>query len=126
MTAVADPSNVGDLRRFADRVARECDLSDADRFGIVTAVHEAVANALRHGSRSGRDVIQVRASAKGGTLTYFVTDQRQFKREISFLDVIGEGDFQPGYGTRIMEGLADQVYITPSARGTTVRATKRL
>lgn len=126
IAAVADPSRLADFRHFADTVARECGLSDADRFEIVSAVHEAAANALRHGSSSARDLIRVRAEVRADALIFFVSDQGTFAREISFLDMIGEGDFQARYGTRIMEGMAERVYITPSAHGTTVRASKRL
>ena len=126
MTAAADPSRVAGLRHFADAVGRECGLSDSERFEIVAAVHEAVVNALKHGSRTERDLITVRGLVRDGTLTFQVKDSGTYAREISFLDMIGEADFRPGYGTAIMEGLADRVYITPSSHGTTVRASKRL
>lgn len=125
-TAAADPARVADLRQFADAVARECGFGESDRFAIVAAVNEAVANAVQHGSRSARDAISLRAVLDGSRLTFHVRDAGTIEREVSLLDVIGGADFRPGFGTQIMEGLCDDLYILPSPSGTTVRASKRL
>ena len=125
-TAAADPARVAELRHFADAVARECGFGDSDRFEIVAAVNEALANAVQHGSRTERDVITLRAVLDRSRLTFHVRDSGTIDREVSFLDVIGGADFRPGFGTRIMEGLCDDLYIMPSPSGTTVRASKRL
>ena len=125
-TVPANPSQVAELRHFADEVAAECGFGEKERFQIVSAVNEAVANALQHGSKSERDTIGLRAVWNGSKLTFHIRDVGKFSRETSLLDVIGAADFEPRFGTKIMEGMSDELYIMPSPSGTTVRASKRL
>jgi serine/threonine-protein kinase RsbW len=118
----ASPERLGEARDFVDEVAASFDFDQDARYDIKLAATEAVSNAIRHGSRSRHDTVQLTAVERDGALTFCVADHG------TFLPNLENGDPLPeqGRGLAFIAHLMDEVCIRTGPRGTVVRFSKRL
>src|SRR5918998_983275 len=74
----ANLRRLAEVRRFADAAAADFGFGRDDCYSIRLAVTEAVTNAVRHGSSSKDDPVEVRAADEEGALTFYVRDRGRF------------------------------------------------
>jgi anti-sigma regulatory factor (Ser/Thr protein kinase) len=118
----AELSRLPDARSWADAAAEAFGFDDMVRYQIKMAVSEGVANAVEHGSTSGRDEIHLRAVAEGDLLAFYIRDSGKFIPRMS-----PRGDMpERGRGLAFLGQLMDEVDIKPSSTGTELRFCKRL
>jgi serine/threonine-protein kinase RsbW len=118
----AATQHVREARDFVDEVAAALGFDEDARFDIKLAATEAVANAIRHGSRSPRDTVRVSAIEGEGALTVSVADHGTFVPRMHNGDPLPE----QGRGLAFIAHLMDQVSIRTGDRGTVVRFSKSL
>ena len=116
----ADLKRLAEVRRFADAAAADFGLSREDCYSVRLAVTEAVTNAVKHGSSSQEDPVQVRAAEEDGSLAFYVTDRGRFIPKMSIADELPE----QGRGLTFMMQLMDEVEVRPSPDGTVIRFSK--
>jgi anti-sigma regulatory factor (Ser/Thr protein kinase) len=117
----ADLAEIKQARDFADQVAAEYGFDPNTRYELKLAMSEAVTNAIQHGSSSTTDRIEIRASAEGGALTFYVRDTGRFVVR----DRRGDDLPESGRGLEFMRRLMDEVELEPGDEGTLVRFSKR-
>ena len=113
---------LADVRAFIEDAGRELGLGPSDRYALRLAVTEAVTNAVRHGSPSDQDEVEVRAAVEGDALAIYIADSGRFVPRVALPEELAER----GRGLDFMDQLMDEVEIRPSPRGTVVRLAKRL
>lgn len=120
LTFPAAPKFLADVRRSIERLAEQAHLGRAEVNDLLTAVDEAVANAIRHGSPRGEgDMVAVVAEATPGAITVSIQDngggfQVPAAPEMPGPDALG------GRGLPLMCALADSVEVSRSGKGTRV------
>jgi anti-sigma regulatory factor (Ser/Thr protein kinase) len=118
----ADLALLREAREFAARAAADFGMTDDACYDVKLAMSEAVTNAIRHGSSSPADPINIEVAARGAALTFEVLDTGQFRPR-----VIRGGELaESGRGLEFMRVLMDEVDLQPGSRGTLMRFTKRL
>ncbi len=121
----ARPDHLGDVRRLVERLASHTSLSRAEVDDFLTAVVEAAANAIRHGSPQGE-----RSSVK--VVGHLLSDKSLCVEVRDSgtgfmappLSAMPEPDATGGRGLPLMIALADSVEVTSSPKGTTVSLKK--
>jgi len=73
MEIPADPECLAEARRFAEEATAEAGLPDPGRYLLVVAVHEAVVNAMQHGSRGGGPV-RITSCVDARAISFAVAD----------------------------------------------------
>ena len=115
------PSATRELRAAVEHVARNCRLSDADRFALQVAATEAVTNALK----AGDPPVEVTIACEGQSVDIEVQSS-------SFFSATSHGaskparDFESGRGIPIMIALVDEIEFARTRAGTRVRMRKRI
>jgi serine/threonine-protein kinase RsbW len=109
------------VRRHAEAAAADFGLGHDDRYAFVFAVNEAATNAIRHGRPDARGTIGVRFDAEGDTLICSISDSGCFRLASEDADPMAES----GRGFLLMSELTDQVELSSTCHGTTVRLHKR-
>ncbi|HYY32918.1 MAG TPA: ATP-binding protein [Gaiellaceae bacterium] len=109
-----------ELRAAVDRVARNCRLTDADRFALQVAATEAVTNALK----AGDPPVEVTIGCEGRSVDIEVQNSTVFSST-------GRGskptrEFESGRGIPIMIALVDEIEFAQTRAGTRVRMRKRV
>lgn len=117
----ADPSQLQVAREYVDEAAVDFGLWGADRYEFVFAVNEAVTNAVRHGAPYEDGTIALRIQSTDDTLICSVLDKGQFAAAQSVGSEMAEG----GRGLTFMAMLTDEIKLSSSPSGTTVRLCKR-
>jgi len=117
----ANLRRLAEVRRFADAAAADFGFGRDDRYSIRLAVTEAVTNAVRHGSSSKDDPVEVRAADEAGALAFYVSDTGRFIPKMSVTDELPE----QGRGLAFMNQLMDEVEVRPSPAGTVIRFSKQ-
>ena len=113
---------LGEVRHFADDAASEFGFTPSERYLIRLALTEAVTNAVRHGSSSEEDPVEVRTAPEGGALAFYVSDTGRFVPR----DAQGEEELpEQGRGLAFLVQLMDEVEVRPSPGGTVIRFAKR-
>ena len=121
----ADARHLIEVRRTVERLARHIRLNQAELDDLLTAVDEAVANAIRHGSPLGtKNTVWVTCRVTGDTLVVSVRDEgRGFylpsDPEMPRPEAVG------GRGLPLMCALSDTVEIARHNGGTRVTLQKR-
>lgn len=122
----AEAEHLVDVRRLVERLAGKTDLNRDQLMDLLTAVDEAVANAIRHGSPQGARslvkvichvlpsglIVEVRDSGTGFTVPH--------SSRMPGPDSIG------GRGLPLMIVLADSVEISATRKGTIVTLKKMI
>ncbi|HLY50900.1 MAG TPA: ATP-binding protein [Solirubrobacteraceae bacterium] len=110
------------VRRHAEAAALDFGFGRRERYAFVFAVNEAATNAIRHGRPDARGTIGMRFDAEGDTLVCSISDSGCF-------NLAYDGEIGPmaesGRGFRLMSELTDQVELSSTPCGTTVRLHKR-
>ena len=117
-----DPEYLADARRFAERAIEGSGLDDRSRYELVVAVHEAVVNAMEHGSASGQHVRITSCRDQRG-LSFAVADRGR--------DFILKPNTEPdldsrGRGLKLMFHYVDEISQHPRLDGKEIRMTKWL
>lgn len=118
----AELSRLPEIRDFADRIAREAGCSADASYQVKSAVNEAVANAIEHGSDRDDDEVRLEAAVEGGALVFYVRDHGTFRPRVWRGGDIAER----GRGLAFIGEMMDEVDVRPGPGGTEVRMTKRL
>ena len=123
ITVPADLAHLARVRRFVDRACRGYGFSARDRFHIMLATSEAVANAIEHGSTAPDDPIRIEVVDEGDGLAFCVSDGGTFSLPEMLYDHSTMDE--RGRGLGFIELLMDDVSIHPSPVGTVIRFFKR-
>jgi len=118
----ARPERLGEARDWAQRAAADAGLGEADCFQVKVAISEAVANAIQHGSPRVGDSIQINAFESDGSLNFEVRDNGTFVEPRSRATTEDES----GRGLELVTLLMDEVHITSTGEGSSLRFSKRL
>ncbi len=112
------------VRRQIECIAKQTTLSQVQLEDLLTAVDEAIANAIRHGSpNQEKSRISVSCSRQPDGLIVEVCDEGM-SSVIPTAPTMPQPDALGGRGLPLMLALADTVEITPSENGTRVRVAK--
>ena len=120
MRLPADPTALAPLRRRLGRFLATAGASEDERFDITLSVSEAAMNAIEHAYGPADAEFELEGSESAGELIVTVRDTGSWREQRS------GGKGERGRGLFIMRSLMDEVEVTPSARGTTVRLSRRL
>jgi anti-sigma regulatory factor (Ser/Thr protein kinase) len=118
---VADPSQLGEARRFADGAAARFGLEERERYEFTFAVNEAVSNAIEHGHPSPEGTIRMEVAEEDGALVFEVEDHGTFRPKAPTVDPFPER----GRGLAFMAAVVDEVDVRHGTSGTVVRLCKR-
>jgi anti-sigma regulatory factor (Ser/Thr protein kinase) len=120
----ARPEYLAEVRRAVERLGLESGLSSTKLDEFLTAVDEAVANAVRHGSPDGaRNVVRVKCLRLPAGLVVEVQDQGK-GFPVPTAPKMPAPDAPGGRGLPLMCALADSVKIASNRKGTTVTLKK--
>ena len=120
----ARPDHLAEVRKLVERLAAKTRLNKEEVEDFLTAVDEAAANAIRHGSPRGeRSLVKVVCHTLPTALIIEVSDQGA-----GFLvpgnAAMPEPDAPGGCGLPLMCALADTVEIASNPKGTTITLKK--
>ena len=110
-----------EVRRFADDAAAAFGFSPSEQYLIRLALTEAVTNAVRHGSTSEDDPVEVRVGPEGGALAFYVSDTGRFVPRVDLDEDLPE----QGRGLAFIVQLMDEVEVRPGPGGTVIRFSKQ-
>ncbi|GAC1579134.1 MAG: hypothetical protein NVS3B7_13000 [Candidatus Elarobacter sp.] len=114
-TFSALPMAVPIVRRSLDRFAQRLGIEDEGRFSLLTAVGEAIANAVEHAYLGSPGLVRVQAEAADGLLVISVEDEGKWKP--------AQRRDERGRGLPLMRALMDAVEIRTHQARTEVRLT---
>jgi len=117
-----DPACLADARRFAQRAVDASGLDDRSRYELIVAVHEAVVNAMQHGSSAGQSV-RVTSCRDERAVSFTIADRgRDFTLEPST-----SPDLEArGRGLTLMFHAVDEISQHQLPDGKEIRMTKWL
>jgi serine/threonine-protein kinase RsbW len=118
----ADLSKLPEVRAFAEACAREYGFSDVVAYQVKSAVSEAAANAIEHGSAGPEDEVTLEAADEAGAFVLYVRDTGSFRPRINRGGELPER----GRGLHFLAQMMDEVDVRPSSGGTEIRMLKRL
>lgn len=123
----SSPEMLRRLRSVVSAVAREARLSEMAELALRTAVTEAAANAIRHGSPEGvRNHVRVTFHVEPAQLIVEVADQGRGFDPASVPAPVPAELRENGYGLHIMRESMDRVEFFRDEAGMLVRMTKLL
>jgi serine/threonine-protein kinase RsbW len=122
MTMTADPRRLQDAREWARRAAADAGLDEPDCFQVKLAISEAVGNAIRHGSRTNTDCIELEAYRRDGSLVFEVRDTGTFVAPVAR----AAADAESGRGLELLRLMMDDVQMTSTGAGSLLSFAKRL
>ena len=117
MRLPADPSALGPLRRRIGRFLQAAGASEQERFDITLTVSEAAMNAIEHAYGPADAEFELEARASGGEVEITVRDSGVWRERRGT---------ERGRGLSIIDGMMDDVEVSPGPRGTSVRMRRRL
>jgi serine/threonine-protein kinase RsbW len=115
-------SRLPEARAFAEECALAYGFAADIAFLIKSAVSEAVANAIEHGSRGPDDEVVLEAGEEVGAFVLYVRDTGSFRPRVSR----GSDLPERGRGLQFLGQMMDEVDVRPGSGGTEVRMVKRL
>ena len=113
----ADPASLASMRTLLRRWLKHANGSDREIAEITTATGEAAANAIEHAGGSSSTPFEVMGRLDGLEVEVAVRDYGSWRPE---------RDDDQGRGLLLMRALMDDVQVTPTSEGTTVRLRRRL
>jgi anti-sigma regulatory factor (Ser/Thr protein kinase) len=117
----ADPAILGGLRRRIGRLLRAAGASAQERYEVTLVVCEAAANAIEHAYGPADADFELEVRLELGEVLVTVTDSGSWRQPRS-----SKQEGTRGRGMGIIEGLMDDVEVTRSEAGTTVRMRRAL
>lgn len=121
-TIPADANRLAEVRAWVAAAAAEFGFGRDERYSLVLAVNEAVANAIQHGSGSTGDEVRIALVRNGDALVCDVLDTGEFAAAGR---AAGEED-EGGRGLEIVALTMDTLEMRRDARGSLLRFSKRL
>jgi PAS domain S-box-containing protein len=117
LTLPAEPPSLASLRGALRRWLREGETAESERFEIVLACNEAVANSIEHayGPRAG--LVQMDAGLSDGMISITVRDFGHWR---------SPRGADRGRGLTMIEAIMDSVNISTGPNGTEVRMARKL
>jgi serine/threonine-protein kinase RsbW len=112
---------LAEVREFIDHAASAAGFEEAERYEVKLALNEAVTNAIRHGSESPDDRVEILVSEHDGQLDLSVADSGVFVHRFELRRQLAEG----GRGLAFIAELMDGLEVCPEYEGTTIRFSKR-
>ena len=112
---------LAEVREFVDHAASAAGFDEAERYEVKLALNEAVTNAIRHGSESPDDRVEILVSEHDGQLDLSVADSGVFVHRFELRRQLAEG----GRGLAFIAELMDGLEVCPEYEGTTIRFSKR-
>ena len=112
---------LAEVREFVDHAASAAGFAEAERYEVKLALNEAVTNAIRHGSESPDDRVEILVSEHDGQLDLSVADSGVFVHRFELRRQLAEG----GRGLAFIAELMDGLEVCPEYGGTTIRFSKR-
>ena len=112
---------LAEVREFVDHAASAAGFAEAERYEVKLALNEAVTNAIRHGSESPDDRVEILVSEHDGQLDLSVADSGVFVHRFELRRHLPEG----GRGLAFIAELMDGLEVCPEYEGTTIRFSKR-
>ena len=120
----ARPDHLAEVRKLVVRLAAKTRLNREEVEDFLTAVDEAAANAIRHGSPRGeRSLVKVVCHTLPTALIIEVRDQGE-GFSLTGSAAMPEPDAPGGRGLPLMCALADTVEIASNLKGTTITLKK--
>jgi anti-sigma regulatory factor (Ser/Thr protein kinase) len=120
----ARPEHLSEVRKLVERLAAKTALSRAELDDLLTAVEEAVANAIRHGAPHGeRSRVRVVCQVTPHALTVQICDNGP-GFAVGGRIVMPGPDATGGRGLPLMCALADTVEISSNSSGTSITLKK--
>jgi serine/threonine-protein kinase RsbW len=110
-----------EVREFVDRATARAGFDAHSRYEIKLAVNEAVTNAIRHGSESLDDRVDVEITRRADGLTFCVADTGLFVHRFELPNHLPER----GRGRSFIAELMDGLEVRPDYEGTTICFSKR-
>ena len=110
-----------DVREFVDRATEHAGFDESTRYAIKLAVNEAVTNAIRHGSESEADPVELVVTDRDGELVFCVADTGLFVHRFGLPRDLPERGRGLGFIAELMDGLE----VRPEYEGTTICFSKR-
>ena len=122
----AKPAHLADVRKTVERLAAQTPLKRHEIEDFLTAVDEAVANAIRHGSPQGeRNKVRVVCRNRPDTLSVEVQDEGT-GFSAPHAPAMPGPEAMGGRGLPLMCALADTMEVASSSHGTRVTLQKSL
>ena len=122
----ASPERLSEVRRALEQVAAGTRLSRMERDDLLTAVDEAVANAIRHGSPRGKESkVCVHFETTPAGLAVSVQDEGQGFTVPSAAPTMPGPESNGGRGLPLMCALSDRIEIAANSGGTRVSLEKK-
>ena len=122
----ASAERLSEVRRALEQLADGTRLSRMERDDLLTAVDEAVANAIRHGSPRGKEsVVHVGFTATPAGIAVSVQDEGQGFTVPSAAPTMPGPEANGGRGLPLMCALSDRVEIASNNGGTRVSLEKK-
>ena len=112
---------LAEVREFVDHAASAAGFDEAERYEVKLALNEAVTNAIRHGSESPDDRVEILVTEHDGQLDLSVADSGVFVHRFELRRQLAEG----GRGLAFIAELMDGLEVCPEYEGTTIRFSKR-
>ena len=112
---------LAEVREFVDHAASAAGFAEAERYEVKLALNEAVTNAIRHGSESPDDRVEILVTEHDGQLDLSVADSGVFVHRFELRRQLAEG----GRGLAFIAELMDGLEVCPEYEGTTIRFSKR-
>lgn len=110
-----------EVRDFVDGATENAGFDEPTRYAIKLAVNEAVTNAIRHGSQSEDDAVELVISDRDGELEFCVADTGTFVHRFNLPRDLRERGRGLGFIAELMDGLE----VRPEYEGTTICFSKR-
>jgi serine phosphatase RsbU (regulator of sigma subunit)/anti-sigma regulatory factor (Ser/Thr protein kinase) len=118
--ALAIPADPKELRRLRSTLGQWLEVAGADTEeirAIQLACHEACSNVIEHAYRFGEDQLEVEAALREGEVAITIRDRGGWREP---------RESNRGRGLPLIEGLMDEVEVSPGRSGTTVVMRRRL
>ncbi|MBC8104547.1 MAG: ATP-binding protein [Cytophagales bacterium] len=120
----AKPDHLAEVRKLVERLASKTRLSKEELEDFLTAVDEAAANAIRHGSpNKERSLVRVICHTLPDALIVEVRDQGQGFL-VPYSPSMPGPEAAGGRGLPLMCALADTIEIASTPKGTTITLKK--
>jgi len=125
----SDPEYLTDVDAFLEGTLRGYGVDESAVADIAISVSELVNNAMVHGNRRALEKrVTVKIGRRNGSVTVTVSDEGGGFDPDQVADPLADANLlkEVGRGLFIVRSLMDEVEVTLSAKGTTIKITKEV